>query len=279
MVLHPDGYLVVCDMTKGLLAVDPASGAVQLLPGRLANASLRRAQAEVVFCDDVDVSRRTGKIYFSDASRIPVLPNRRGEPEPLASSLLTILQGAPTGRLLAYDPRTRTTELLVDGIFFANGVALSEDESYVLVVETFGMRVLRRWLAGPKAGTTDVFLEGLPAFPDGISRAPGGRIYWVALVTPTTPLVQRLPGSRLLRWLVAWMPEALKPKALHYGWVVEVSADGRLLRSLHDPTGTACHTISSAVQVGTSLYMGSMGARHVCRLDLTAAGAAPAGRK
>ena len=31
-----------------------------------------------------------------------------------------------------------------------------------------------------------VFLEGLPAFPDGISRAPGGRSYWVTLATPTT---------------------------------------------------------------------------------------------
>lgn len=36
-------------------------------------------------------------------------------------------------------------------------------------------------------------------------------------------LVQLLPGSRLLRWLVAWVPDALKPKALHYGWVLEVS--------------------------------------------------------
>ncbi|KAI7839575.1 hypothetical protein COHA_006701 [Chlorella ohadii] len=261
---------------QGLLAVDPRSGAVQLLATRLTNASLARSQAAIQFCDDVDVSLKTGKIYFSDASRIPVLPNRQGELDPLGSSLLTLLQGSPTGRLLGYDPRTRTTELLANGIYFANGVALSEDESHVLVVETFGMRVLRHWLAGPQAGTTDVFLEGLPAFPDGISRAPGGRSYWVALATPTTELVQRLPSSRLLRWLVAWMPDALKPKALHYGWVAEVSADGRLLRSLQDPTGATCHTISSVVQVGTSLYMGSMGTSHVCRLDLSGAGAAPA---
>jgi len=117
MVLHPDGYLVVCDMTKasrllsrgclgwaggrqaefadprhaahaggscklyklctscpaapcavhvpqGLLAVDPRSGAVQLLATRLTNASLARSQAAIQFCDDVDVSRN-GKIYFS----------------------------------------------------------------------------------------------------------------------------------------------------------------------------------------------------------------------
>lgn len=41
------------------------------------------------------------------------------------SSSVCPSQGSPTGRLLAYDPRTRTTELLANGIFFANGVALS----------------------------------------------------------------------------------------------------------------------------------------------------------
>ena len=35
--------------------------------------------------------------------------------------------------------------------------------------------------------TPQVFLEGLPGFPDGISRAPGGGSYWVAVIsTPTS---------------------------------------------------------------------------------------------
>ena len=38
-------------------------------------------------------------------------------------------QGAPSGRLLRYDPRTRTTELLADGIWFANGVALAGERA------------------------------------------------------------------------------------------------------------------------------------------------------
>ena len=53
--------------------------------------------------------------------------------------------------------------------------------------------------------------------------------------------------------------------------LVQVSADGRVLRTLSDPAGTACHTLSSAVQVGGVLYMGSLGQSHVCALDLSAA--------
>ncbi len=36
------------------------------------------------------------------------------------------------------------------GIYYANGVALSADESFVLVVETSGVRILKHYLQGPK---------------------------------------------------------------------------------------------------------------------------------
>lgn len=52
-------------LLQGLLAVDPSSGAVQLLATRLSNASLARPRADIRFCDDIDVSRKSGKIYFS----------------------------------------------------------------------------------------------------------------------------------------------------------------------------------------------------------------------
>ena len=60
------------------------------------------------------------------------------------------VQGASTGRLLSYSPSTGKTQMLASGFFFANGVALSEDESYVLVVETSAICVSRVWLTGPK---------------------------------------------------------------------------------------------------------------------------------
>jgi sugar lactone lactonase YvrE len=46
--------------------------------------------------------------------------------------------------------------VVADGIWFANGVALSRDESFIVVAETFGCRLLRHWLKGEKAGSTEV---------------------------------------------------------------------------------------------------------------------------
>ncbi len=66
--------------------------------------------------------------------------------------MLTMLQGGATGRLLKYDPASHTTMLLADGLWYANGVALSADESFVAVVETPSMRVSRYWLKGEKVG-------------------------------------------------------------------------------------------------------------------------------
>lgn len=61
-----------------------------------------------------------------------------------------MLQGGSTGRLLTYDPTTGKTRVLVKGFWYANGVALAGDESFVTVVETPSFRVYRHWLKGEK---------------------------------------------------------------------------------------------------------------------------------
>ena len=60
------------------------------------------------------------------------------------------MQGSPTGRLLCYDPADRSTRVVTEGLWFANGVALSADASWAAVVETVSLRVHRVWLSGPK---------------------------------------------------------------------------------------------------------------------------------
>lgn len=55
-------------------------------------------------------------------------------------------------RLIHYNAKTKENTVLIDGINFANGVALSEDEEFVIVAETAGSRILRYYLKGPKKG-------------------------------------------------------------------------------------------------------------------------------
>lgn len=71
-------------------------------------------------------------------------------PRMTAASCCWANQG-PTGRLISYDPRSGATHVVASGLYFANGVAVSGDNSFVAVSSTFSNRVFRFWLKGPKA--------------------------------------------------------------------------------------------------------------------------------
>src|SRR5215472_7153950 len=73
-----------------------------------------------------------------------------------------------------------TVEVLLDGLQFANGVALGPDQAAVFVAETGNYRLTRYWLDGPKAGTAEPLLTGLPGYPWGLALGSDGRL-WVAL--------------------------------------------------------------------------------------------------
>ena len=159
------GNLIVADAYEGLLSID-TTGEITIL-------STECDSLPFLLTDDLDISS-DGIIYFSDASSVNNLENNGDD------------WGEPNGRLLAYDPQTNETSLLLDGLYFANGVALAPDESYVLVNESSLGRVRRYWLAGPNTGETEVFSyiygnigwEGW-VLPDNITYNDEG-IFWVA---------------------------------------------------------------------------------------------------
>ena len=67
-----------------------------------------------------------GKIYFSDTT----------SKFRWSTHMLDAMEGRPYGRLMVYDPATKETRTLLKDLFFANGVALSQNEDFVLVAET-----------------------------------------------------------------------------------------------------------------------------------------------
>jgi sugar lactone lactonase YvrE len=155
-----------------------------------------------------------------------------------------------------YDPATARAEVLLDGLYFAAGVALPPTEDYVLVAETARYRISRLWLKGPAAGRQDTFADNLPGFVGGIRFDRKGRL-WVAIPEPRVDLVDRVSPNPALKNLLAKLPPALlKGNEKGYGLVLVLDGRGRILRSLHDPTGRV-HKISAVRFEGGDLYFGS----------------------
>lgn len=90
-----------------------------------------------------------------------------------------LLSGDTSGRLLKYDPKTRRRTVVLTGLAVPNGVAVSKDGAFVLVAEYIACRITRFWLKGPKARTSDIFVQ-LPGNPDNIKRTKRGD-FWVAV--------------------------------------------------------------------------------------------------
>ena len=69
---------------------------------------------------------------------------------------------------------------MLDKHYFANGVALSPEEVFLVVAETGAMRLHKYYLKGPQAEQFEIFAEGLPGLPDILTPDTEG--LWVPLV-------------------------------------------------------------------------------------------------
>ena len=252
------GNLIVAAAFRGLLSIG-RDGNLILLTDEV-NGDLIR------YADDVDVAT-DGKIYFSDAS------TRFGAREwggTYEASLLDLMEHSSSGRLLVYDPATGKTEILLANISFANGVAVAPDQSFVLVVETGAYRVIRYWLAGPRAGQSEPLIEALPSFPDNVSAGMDGR-FWVALVSPRNFIIDALADKPFWRKVIQRMPLALRPGAVAYGHIIAIDAGGKVVADLQDPHGGNPMN-TSVTESAKYLYIGSLVTPVLARLPKAVAG-------
>lgn len=247
------GNLIVADGFQGLLSIAP-NGTITKLATVADGVPIR-------YADDVDVAA-DGKIYFSDASTKFGAKEWGGTYE---ASLLDINEHGGHGRLIVYDPATGEAKTLLDGLNFANGVAVSHDQNYVLLNVTGSYRVIRYWIAGPKKGKAETLIDKLPSFPDNISTGLDGR-YWVAFISPRNPLIDKLSDKPFLRKVIQRMPAFVRPKAVAYGHIIAIDGEGKVLLDLQDPNGS--YPINTSVtETKDYLYIGSLVTPVLCRLN------------
>ncbi len=248
--LHFDaaGRLVIADGERGLLRVDDTAK-VEVLTTSAEGVRFR-------FTNDLDIAS-DGFIYFTDAS------DRFGPQE----YLFDLLEARPHGRLLAYDPASRQTVVLLDDLYFANGVALSQNEDFVLVAETYRYRIRRYWLTGPHAGEAEIFIDDLPGFPDGVAADRQGT-FWVALFTVRNPMMDLLHPHPWLKRALSKLPRALWPKPRPHGFAIALDERGQITRSLHDTDGKWLREVTSAQPHEGELYLGTLEGDRIGRYPL-----------
>jgi len=237
------GNLIVADAYIGLLKID-VNGKIETLVSIVDGI-------EVNYADDVDISDN-GKIYFSDAST-KFHAKKYGT---YGASLLDINEHGGHGRLIEYDPSTKTAITLASGFNFANGVTMSHDNQWVLMNETGHYRILKIAVEGENKGQYQVVIDGLPGFPDNINQGSNG-LYWFGMVSPRSKPLDLLSGSGFARKIVQRLPAFMRPKAQHFGHVVAITEEGVVKHNLQDPLGMYGQT-TGALEVGDQLYISSL---------------------
>lgn len=231
------GNLIVADSGKGLLSINH-HGDIRVLTDSVNGRKM-------LFVDDLDIAR-DGTIWFSDASQ-------RWDQD---SFLYDLLEMSATGRLLSYSPGTGKTEVHMDGLGFANGVALGPNEEFVLINETAKGRIHRLWLKGAKAGERDLFHQGLPGVPDNISFN-GVDTFWVAMPSLREQSLEDMADKPLIRRMVAALPyDSLAPPKI-YSFVVGLGVDGSVKYNLQDPE-SRFEMITSVHERDGELHLGSL---------------------
>jgi hypothetical protein len=238
MDLMLDGRVVFCDPNGGVYAVDVDTGVVETLATEFEGQPLGVCNNPSVAAD--------GMAYFS------VSTTRRD----VFNSVSDIIENIPTGALYRIGADGAVEKLLGD-LLFANGVVVAPDQQSVLVAETGTAKIHRVWIDGDKAGSAEVFVEGMLGMPDNLALADDGTLL-VAWPSPFDKRVQDILAlPAFVRKLIVMLPNFLKPKAADRLMFARYDFDGRLLGAV-DCAGAGYHFVTGGRQVGDWVYVGSV---------------------
>lgn len=251
--LHIDAYgnLIACVPNKGLVSID-STGKLTILADSDENGN------KFLIPNDVDIAS-DGMIYFSNtSSKIPF--NRK-------NARKLILEVKPDGGLYRYNPKTKKVETLIDSSFFGNGVAVSQNDEFVLMVDLTKYRIVRYWLKGTKKGQTDIFMDNLPGLPNGVSRRKDGN-FWLGFTTRRDDLLDKYQSNPRMKKIIYGIPLWLQPKQEAFGMIMLISNDGEIVKTYYDTSGKKVSEASSIEEHNGYLYLGGDLTGHIGKYKL-----------
>lgn len=204
----------------------------------------------------------------------------------------------PSGRLIHYSRKNKKAKVLLDHIWFANGVALPHEEDFVLVCDTHSSKISKVWLKGSKAGESEMFVDRLPGSPDNLTFDTAG--IWIPLATAgdvDNPMAQQLlaPYSTFRKFLARLCHLILMPfefihsiypnqltnfiNRVFYSMdmikfivpprrsVIRLDWKGNIVESLHGSDNTA-GSVTHALKLHGHLYLGSVTSNYIARVKV-----------
>lgn len=252
--LHFDnsGQLIGCDQERGIISIDEEGNFKVICDKNDKNEPL-------LFPNDVDIANNN-LIYFTNSSSKYKLSKKNVR--------RLIFELKKDGGLYEYNPITQKVKTLIDSTYFANGIALSEDNSYIIMAETSKYRIIKYWLKGSKVGSSEVLIDNLPGFPNGISRASDGN-FWVGFSTERNETLDKVHSSKFKKKLIFSLPEFIQPKQAEFGLILKINQKGQILKSLFDNSGKIVPEVGSVQEYKGFLYIGGDFIKQINYLDLS----------
>ncbi|MBI2049590.1 SMP-30/gluconolactonase/LRE family protein [Candidatus Roizmanbacteria bacterium] len=244
-----DGNILAADASGRILSINPQEKTMRVI---LTEVDGKRLGVP----NDLDIGSDS-IAYFSDSMSYDFSP---------VNIQKSIMEARPDGKVIRLDLTTGKAQVLKKDLYVPNGIALSPSEDFLLIVEMARYRILRHWLNGPKEGTTEVFIENLAGFPNGISPDNGG--YWVGITLLRSAIldaIHQYPFVKKIAWAI---PQNLQPVPRPYGLVLFVDKDGKIVKSLHDPSGNVAKNVSSVENINGKLYLGNDFTNKIAVFDL-----------
>ncbi|KAJ4969760.1 hypothetical protein NE237_002859 [Protea cynaroides] len=243
---HPKtGDLYIADAYLGILMVGPNGGSATQLITEAEGVPFR-------FTNDLEIDKDEDVIYFTVSS---TNFQRR-------QFMSNALSQDNTGRLMKYDISSKQVTVVLRGLVFPNGVALSKDSTFLLFSETTTCRIQKLWLQGPKAGSLDVIAE-LPGFPDNIRRNSEGD-FWVALYSKKGSIEKFALSNPWFGKLFVKLPDSVKRLQAKIGAMkahataIKLNEEGEVLQVFEDSQGKTLKFISEVEEKNGVLWFGSV---------------------
>ncbi|RHX87884.1 SMP-30/gluconolactonase/LRE family protein [Leptospira stimsonii] len=235
MSFDSHGNLLVCVEEVGIVSIRK-DGSQKILISKLPDGNPLR------FPHAIDITKN-GRIYFTVSSKT----------HSYQESFLEELSALPNGMILTADKNLTSLEILNEELYYPTGIALSTNESFLLVTEPFRHRVSSVPLFGSKRGIEKFFLTNMPGIPGLISNESGS--FWIGVPFYRNEFLDKTQEYPEIKNLLGGLPNFLFARNSPRGFVIAMNDFGDITANYQDFSGTSISGITSVVNHAGNVYL------------------------